>query len=234
MRAHPLEKTYSRSPALRPQSVPGAVIDGAYTCSPLRTTRAKGVRSGTPRPPRARPPAPARPPAAPRHRAGGPLPAPAPRLPGPARSGTRWLRKERKNRKQNFLAADGHQLHILQMPPSKNKPAAAAPGRLTPAHSSALPQPPSSLTPGGTDAPVTAHPGIPAPASPLLVPTHSLLLRLEPASGQVAGSSPPGDPQSTSPLLFHLVPISAVRPGLRGSSSPVAAPQITLTPPRLS
>lgn len=105
------------------------------------------------------------------------LSGPAPR---PARSWPRWLRKERKNRKQNFLAADGHQLHILQMPPSKNKPAAAPPGRLTPG---ARPGPlPRELPdrPSGRIPHSRASPGAPLPDTPLPATTRSSALKRDP------------------------------------------------------
>lgn len=171
-------------------SVPPAVIDGAYTCSPRRGAfnagdgRSPECSAAAQRQPSALGrPAPARHPSASLPHTLPPQQSPPPLLgpvPPPARSRPRWLRKERKNRKQNFLAADGHQLHILQMPPSKNKPAAAPPGRLTPdARLGPLPQelPDCRLGPIPHS---RAPPGAPLPCTPLPATTRSFALKLDP------------------------------------------------------
>lgn len=166
------------------------MIDGAYTCSPRGGASNAGDRhtpkssAASPSPPAALArPAPARRPSAPLPvpclPSGRPLPSQA-RLPQPACSRPRWLRKERKNRKQNFLAADGHQLHILQMPPSKNKPAAAPPGRLTPgARLGPLPWELPDC-PYGPIPHYRAPPGAPLPDTPSPATTRSFALKLDP------------------------------------------------------
>lgn len=163
----------------------------ARTPVPLRRRGASNAGDGrtfAPKPRRGpaparcpRPAAPARRPVRPCPYLATPLVAPSPPgpVPGPSRSGLRWLRKERKNRKQNFLAAAGHQLHILQMPPSKNKPA-APPGRLTPdAPLGPLPQQlpdcGEGLIPHSR-----APPGAPLPYTPLPGTERSFALKLDP------------------------------------------------------
>lgn len=154
----------------------------------------------------------------------------SPSLPLPAL----WLRKERKNRKQNFLAADGHQLHILQMPPSKNKPAATPPDRLTPgAPLSPLSrelQDCGSVCPGP---PIPAHPS--KPRSPTLRQTAldaSFTVKLDP-SVPVAQPSPLNCPLCFYKLLSSLSSTSCrFQPcalGFRDPPLQTRSPQVFLT-----
>nr|CAI9713937.1 unnamed protein product [Rangifer tarandus platyrhynchus] len=150
--------------------------------------------------------------------------------PQPSRSRPRWLRKERKNRKQNFLAADGHQLHILQMPPSKNKPAAAPPGRLTPgARLGPLPRD----CPAGRIPHSGAPPGAPLPDTPPRATARSFALKLDPKwpGGQALSPSvPPCIPTSYHSRSSSWCLFQPCAPGFRAPLPQLLSPEVTLSP----
>ena len=236
----PWRKIYYYYLNLRPQSVPPAVIDGPYTCSPRRGASNAGDRHSPQSsaaaqnlPAALAQPAPARSPSAPLprtlppHRPPPPLPGPAPQ---PARSRPRWLRKERKNRKQNFLAADGHQLHILQMPPSKNKPAAAPPGRLT---LSARISPLRRDCWSGRIPHSGAPPGAPLPDTPPPAIARSFALKLDPKwPGGPALSPwvPPCIPTSYHSRSSSWCLFQPCAPGFRAPLPQLLSPEVTLSP----
>lgn len=158
-----------------------------------------------------------------------PLPGP---VPGPSRSGLRWLRKERKNRKQNFLAAAGHQLHILQMPPSKNKPAAAPPAGSPPTHHSGplpqeLPDCGEGLIPHSR-----APPGAPLPYTPLPGTKRLFCPEARPQGTRWLGPLPWGAPLRPSSHSLLCPPPGAYfssAPGFRAPLPQMLSPNVTLS-----